>query len=750
MPQDLSTIEIFISYSHESDEHRQDVADFSMWLQTIGFTVVSDAIVETVPLEKWPRWMANSVRRSAAVIMICTATYGKRFKGELNESSGKGVAFEAKHIMIRLYKELNQRDSIIPVVFKASDTLHIPFSFQDTTAYNLASPGSHAKLAQRLRDLAMSLRNEDPPPQEPRDSRLRKAAEDLEVAYLELKILTRQGKDTSLVKNRILQLRRTLRQGRQFHAGDVLGDGRYSLLCQIGDGAFGTVFKAYDEQEREVVAVKILHSRHLEDSTYRERFFRGARKMRSLKHEGIVRVLDLPAEDADPLFFVMELIDGGDLSDWMRRQKPSCQMALSMIKKVGEALSFAHQKGAVHRDVKPANILLDRGREPKLTDFDLVRAVDTTGGTRTGAMGTLVYAAPEAMSYAQEAGEPADVYGLGMTALALVYGGDLPITVLRDRARFIDDLDLPRDVKMTLMRATAWDIEERFSTVQGFCSALRESDPGPEHNGDRDVGRVLKAIERAFRSKGRETLALLARERRATSSGEALFHIRNALVDTAVKAEDHHQRSIVDLTDTELDRFFDHLNRPPRLDTEFLELHDGWRSYFCAVEVDGKAFKIARAPVSIELYRRFDPEFPVAGDLAKDHPVVNITWLEATMFCLWLAQENPGLRLPSRKEWLLTATGGKKESFEMPRVEIHGIQPVGQGSRGPFGVRDMLGNVNEWCCHDLGRSSRGFPAPVVGGPAVRTKEELFKQRLAATRTRSPRLGFRCLIPGDPL
>jgi serine/threonine-protein kinase len=105
---------------------------------------------------------------------------------------------------------------------------------------------------------------------------------------------------------------------------------------------------------------------------------------------------------------------------------------------VAAALQFAHEHGVIHRDVKPSNILLDAQGNPKLTDFDLVRAPDTTGGTLGGGMlGTFLYCAPEAMSAPQEVGPAADLYSLAMTVVFCLHGVDLTLEVLRMDGSFL-------------------------------------------------------------------------------------------------------------------------------------------------------------------------------------------------------------------------------------------------------------------------------------------------------------------------
>jgi serine/threonine protein kinase len=147
-----------------------------------------------------------------------------------------------------------------------------------------------------------------------------------------------------------------------------------------------------------------------------------------------------------------------------------------MIAQVGQALQFAHERGLVHRDVKPSNVMVD-GEAGKLTDFDLVRETDITGGTKTGAMGTFLYAAPEVMSRPQEADVRADIYGLGMTAVFALFGGDLAMDVIRDADRFIDRLPCNPVIQDVLKKAVAWDRNERFASAAEFVQALEQAGP---------------------------------------------------------------------------------------------------------------------------------------------------------------------------------------------------------------------------------------------------------------------------------
>ncbi|KYF88655.1 hypothetical protein BE17_51340 [Sorangium cellulosum] len=246
------------------------------------------------------------------------------------------------------------------------------------------------------------------------------------------------------------------------------------MLRVMGEGGFATVWRARDLREDREVAVKVLHEFHAADPMRRERFLRGARKMRELSHPAIARVLDTSPEGARATYIVMDPFDG-DLRALAASGLVKADLALRVALRIADALAYMHEREIVHRDVKPSNILVRGNDEPVLTDFDLVGFKDTTGGTRTGALGTFVYAAPEMMTRPQEASPAADVFGLSMTTIFLLYGAMLPMDVLRDGPTFVDALDVHSSIKIVLKRAIDWNPERRPQDGRAFFAALSEA-----------------------------------------------------------------------------------------------------------------------------------------------------------------------------------------------------------------------------------------------------------------------------------
>jgi len=209
---------------------------------------------------------------------------------------------------------------------------------------------------------------------------------------------------------------------RSSDSGFVLG-GRYRLAERIATGGMGTVWEATDETLHRSVAVKLLNEGLAADEVFTERFRREARHAAALSHPNIAGVFDYGEDDGRP-YIVMELIDGEDLAQLLHRAGRLDPDEVSRIgADVATALAHAHAAGIVHRDVKPANVMLTRNGHVKVTDFGIAAPLEgSTGLTATGSvMGTSRYIAPE-----QAAGERAtpasDVYSLGVVLYEALAG----------------------------------------------------------------------------------------------------------------------------------------------------------------------------------------------------------------------------------------------------------------------------------------------------------------------------------------
>ena len=203
--------------------------------------------------------------------------------------------------------------------------------------------------------------------------------------------------------------------------GDVLG-GRYRLVELLGQGGMATIYRATDSQLGRDVAVKVLHREHGRDPDFVARFRQEAQAAAALSHPGIVGVYDFGTDDEGP-YLVMELVDGEDLASVLRRNGPlPPRQAARLVAEVGRALNAAHERGIVHRDVKPANIMLTATGRVKVTDFGIARAWADAGLTLPGTtLGSVHYFSPE-----QALGQPvtaaSDVYSLGIVLYELLTG----------------------------------------------------------------------------------------------------------------------------------------------------------------------------------------------------------------------------------------------------------------------------------------------------------------------------------------
>ena len=198
----------------------------------------------------------------------------------------------------------------------------------------------------------------------------------------------------------------------------MIGD-RYRLDALVGRGGTAEVWQATDTSLDRVVALKLVTVAHDESSA---RAADEARTLARLSHPSLVQVYDAGTDGSGRPWVVMEFVDGETLADALRRGPVPLQEVTEIGVAIAEALEHVHAAGLVHRDVKPANLLMGLGGRTKLTDFGIARLVDAAKVTSTGLMvGTASYLAPEQVA-GEPVGPPADVYALGLVLLEALTG----------------------------------------------------------------------------------------------------------------------------------------------------------------------------------------------------------------------------------------------------------------------------------------------------------------------------------------
>ena len=261
-------------------------------------------------------------------------------------------------------------------------------------------------------------------------------------------------------------------------------NGRYRLGQTVGEGGMAIVYLARDLLLNREVAVKVLRDQYAADETFLERFRREGQIAAGMTHPNIVSVYDV-GNDGDIHYIVMEHIRGPNLKELIYQQGPfSVDGAVFIIGQVASALDYAHQRGLVHRDIKPQNILVDRDGNAKVVDFGIAKGMRDPGLTETGTgMGTVHYVSPE-QARGAEIGPASDLYSTGvvlyeMLTKALPFDGDSAVAIAMKHVTETPqppstiNSDIPRQIDQIVLRAMAKRPEDRFPSGAALETALR-------------------------------------------------------------------------------------------------------------------------------------------------------------------------------------------------------------------------------------------------------------------------------------
>lgn len=268
--------------------------------------------------------------------------------------------------------------------------------------------------------------------------------------------------------------------------------GEYEILLELGSGGMATVYLAHDLQLDRQVAIKLMHPALLPGQDMVERFLLEARTAAKLSHANIVPIHAVKMQE-DLLYFVMKFIEGRPLDSIIREQAPlDADMVRHIVMQVSDALAYAHRHGVIHRDVKPANIIISTDGHPVLADFGIAKVADRPGLTMTGAtIGTPTYMSPEQCD-AQALTGASDQYSLGVTAYEMLAGKppfDAPSYMgilmkhMTEPPRPLREVvpHCPPDVAEVVERMLSKQPEQRFADLEQVVEALTPATVGKQH-----------------------------------------------------------------------------------------------------------------------------------------------------------------------------------------------------------------------------------------------------------------------------
>lgn len=277
-----------------------------------------------------------------------------------------------------------------------------------------------------------------------------------------------------------------LRGGKEDELNALIGKslGHFEIVERIGSGGMATVFKAHQPTLDRFVAVKVLPLQHAHSPVFVKRFVQEARSVAKLTHPNIVQIHDFGEQDGI-MFIVMEYVDGGTLKDRLKQRALSVVETMDFVIQAAEGLNYAHRHNIIHRDVKPANMLVRKDGHLLLSDFGIAKILESTNNlTEVGTgIGTPQYMSPE-----QGTGQPtvdarSDIYSLGIVLFHCLTGrvpfvADSPLSITMKHLReplpveYLQRMSVPAAIEQVTVKMTAKAPADRYQSTDALIDAL--------------------------------------------------------------------------------------------------------------------------------------------------------------------------------------------------------------------------------------------------------------------------------------
>jgi formylglycine-generating enzyme required for sulfatase activity/predicted Ser/Thr protein kinase len=539
--------------------------------------------------------------------------------------------------------------------------------------------------------------------------------------------------------------------------------GPYRILRPLGRGGMGSVFLARDSRLDRDVALKICHL--ADDPEALERFRREARAAAALRHTNLCPVYEYDVRDGIA-YLTMAFIEGPTLGDWARSRALSQRDTAHLIAKLALAMQAAHDGGVIHRDLKPSNIVIDNKDEPVILDFGLARQTDDPRSrlTRTGAIyGTPAYMAPEqAGGDPKEVGPACDVYGLGVVLYELLTG-DVPFRgpVMFVLGQLVNDPPEPLRRRKPGIDATLEEIclkalakrpDDRYPTMQVFADALTRAArrlASTDTVVEPHEGAAVETRQQTVPGRSSQPTIPTApppipgRRRRRWVVPALLVCVLGGLITAGWFAYHHwHERRPETPPPPEIENSIGMTLVYIKPGTFLMGSPEAEHGRDSSDERQHrvtltKGFYMSTTLVSQKQWKAVmganNNPSPAQGD---NLPVASVTWEQAREFCERLsARENRTYRLPTEAEWEYACRAGTTspfwcgETITTDQANFNGKYPYrpkdpeGQYRQWPtpvsafapnaFGLRDMHGNLFQWCADWY---ARDYPAGEVQDP----------------------------------